>query len=379
MSLYSRDDERTIRQQRLVEDWTKSGLITPEQRAQMQPSLQVDLRRTNLFLRITLFLFAFLIINALAGLVVVFLDNMMSATTLQWLAFGAAIASVLAAQAVVKAYRLYHFGVEEALCAAAVVFLAIAFAQLPGEFSTMLGFAGATVGALVVFVRFNYTYAAVAATLLAPLVVFDNEQSDTFRRLVAFVLLFAIFFIARQRREDHKPDHPADTFGMVQAVAWGGMYVITNLKVSSLLSVPDGYGAVYWTTYVAIWIMPIAGLVGAIRDRHRALLNVNIVLAIVTLLSNKPYLGAESKPWDPILFGVFMLAIAIGVRRWLESGPNGSRAGYVAGRILRSESDTLSLLGSATVLAPGAPAATSDQPASFGGGESGGGGATGKF
>ncbi len=379
MSLYARDDERTIRQQRLVEDWTRSGLITAEQRKQMQPSLQVDLRRTNLFLRITLFLFAFLIVNAVAGLVVVSFVGLMSETSLRWLSLVAAGLSLVTADAVVRRFRLYHFGIEEALAVASVIFFAIAMASWPGSISTMLGFAGATIGAIVIYLRFNYTYAAVAATVLAPLVVFDYEQSDTFRRLVAFILLFTVFFMARERRDDHDPDHPADTFGLVQAVAWGGMYVIANLKVSSLLSVPDGYDAVYWATYGVIWIMPIGGLLLAIRDRHRALLNINIVLAIVTMLTNKAYLGAEPKPWDPILFGLLLIGIAVGGRRWLSSGPDGSRGGYVAERILASERDQLALVGNATVLAPGAPAAHSDHSPTFGGGASGGGGATGTF
>ena len=32
MMIYPRDDERAIRQQRMVEDWTKSGLLQPEQK-----------------------------------------------------------------------------------------------------------------------------------------------------------------------------------------------------------------------------------------------------------------------------------------------------------------------------------------------------------
>ena len=49
MSAYSDDQERAIRVQRLVNDWTKSGLLTPEQRDQIAPELQVELRRTNKF------------------------------------------------------------------------------------------------------------------------------------------------------------------------------------------------------------------------------------------------------------------------------------------------------------------------------------------
>jgi hypothetical protein len=380
MSLYSVEEERAIRVQRLLEDWTRSGLLQPQQREQILPTLKVDLRRTNTFLRITLFVFAFLIVAAISGLIVVFLESFIDLNTLRWFALvDAAICFVLAGVLVTR-YRLYHFGIEEAVVIAAAVSFALSMAQFTDSFSTMLGFAGATLGAIAIFARFNYAYAAIAATLLAPLVVFDVEQSDTLRRLVAFMLLFTVFFVARERREDHDPDYPSDIYALVQAVAWAGMYVVANLRVSPWLSVPDGYDTVYWTTYVIIWVLPVAGLVMAIRDRHRALLNVNIVLFIITMLSNKPYLGAESKPWDPILFGVLMIVIAVGLRRWLSSGGDGSRAGYVAERILASEQERLALAGNAAVFAPGAPQAqAAEEPPTFGGGESGGAGASGKF
>ena len=41
MSLYSQDDERAIRVQRLVNDWTKSGLLIPQQKDRILPELQV--------------------------------------------------------------------------------------------------------------------------------------------------------------------------------------------------------------------------------------------------------------------------------------------------------------------------------------------------
>ena len=111
------------------------------------------------------------------------------------------------------------------------------------------------------------------------------------------------------------------------------------------------------------------------------MLDVNIVLAIATLMSNKPYLGAAQKPWDPILFGVMLVVVSLGLRRWIAGGANGSRNGFVAHRLLASEKAALSMAGTATVLAPGAPPPSAHQPPppTFGGGRSGGGGASGSF
>jgi hypothetical protein len=379
MSLYSRDEERAVRTERLVEDWTRSGLLLPEQRARMLPELRVEFRRTNKFIRITLFLFGFLIVNAAAGLVAVFLDFDDSAAS--WLALVAAAGCFLAAHQMVRRYRLYHFGIEEAVAIAAVSFGAIfAATAFVSGFSAAAAFAAASAGALVLFTHFGYAYAGVAAVVFAPLVVFDIAGSDTVRRLLALVMLLTIFFIARERRVDHDPDYPADAYALLEGVAWAAMYLIANLKLSSWLSIPDEVPVFYWGTYVVIWLLPIAGLWMAIRDRHRWMLDVNILLALATLMSNKPYLGAEQKAWDPIVFGATLMVVAVGLRRWLAAGPDGSRRGFVAARILASEQERIALAGSLTALAPGAPTASShESPAIGGGGSSGGAGASERF
>src|SRR6187397_599937 len=121
--IYPRDDERAIRQQRMVEDWTKSGLLHQEQREQMIPELQVDLRRTNRFLRITLFIFGYMIVNSVVALFAVFLDLRNEAGTV--LAFVAAGAFFALAQWMVSRYRLYRFGIEEAASIASVSFFTV--------------------------------------------------------------------------------------------------------------------------------------------------------------------------------------------------------------------------------------------------------------
>ncbi|MEO7156936.1 MAG: hypothetical protein ABI039_05200 [Vicinamibacterales bacterium] len=379
MSLYSQDDERAIRVQRLVDDWTKSGILVEEQRARLAPDLKVNLRRTNRFLRATMFFFGYLIISSLAGLFAVFLN--ISETAFIWMSLIGSVATFAAAQFLVRNYRLYRFGVEEsAAIAAASFFVIFAATVFSSTFSTTTALAAATLAAYMLFSHFGFVYAGIAATVLAPMIVLDLAQSGTLRRLIAAAVLLSIFVVARMRRQYHEPDFPGDSYAVIEAVAWAALYGITNLKLSEWVAMPDGAPQFYWATYVLIWLLPIAGLGFAIRDRHRLMLDVNLVLAIVTLMSNKPYLGAAPKPWDPILFGVMLVTVAVGIRRWLASGENGSRRGIVAHRLLASEKARLAMAGSATVFVPGAPAAhTHDGPAIGGGGSSGGAGASAKY
>ncbi len=79
---------------------------------------------------------------------------------------------------------------------------------------------------------------------------------------------------------------------------------------------------------------------------------------------------------------MLLIAVAVGLRRWLASGEDGSRDGFIAERILESEKERLGVVGTLSVLHQG-PVASRPQPepppAIGGGGASGGAGATGSF
>lgn len=367
--------------QRMVDDWTKSGLLLKEQRERIVPELHVDLRRTNRYLRGTLFLFGYLIVSSVAGLFIAMFNP--SETLAKILALAAGAAGFFVARLLASRYRLYHFGIEEAVAIAGVSAFVIGISMLlSSSFSIFWALVAGALGAFAIFRSFGYVYAGIATVLLAAFVPFGLEHlADTTHRLIAMVVMLTTFFVARERRQDHGWDYPSDAYAIVETTAWVVLYFLANLKATDWFSSTDDVRLFYWATYVIIWILPAAGLFFAIRDRHRAMLDVNILLAIATLMSNKPYLGKDPQPYDPILFGVLLIAIAIGVRRWLASGPNGSRQGFVAHRLLASEKAQLAMAGSATLLAPGAPAHTHTDagPAIGGGGRSGGAGASGSF
>jgi hypothetical protein len=136
-------------------------------------------------------------------------------------------------------------------------------------------------------------------------------------------------------------------------------------------------GPFYWFTYAMIWALPLAGLSLAIRGRDRALLAVSIAMMLVTLLTNKAYLGWPRHEWDPMVLGAFLMAAAIIVRRWLSAGANGQRAGFTSSRILSRQTGALTLVETAAVaFRPDAGSFPKSEGFEGGGGRSGGGGAT---
>ena len=132
-----------------------------------------------------------------------------------------------------------------------------------------------------------------------------------------------------------------------------------------------------------VWIIPIVGLVVALRNRDRLLLDVSLAAVLATVLTNKSYLGLVQQPWDPIIFGVLVSMMAILIRRWLARSPDNERSGFTAQRLLTADRRLLTIVGTATtVLQSGSGVATHAAAPSkpeFQGGRSGGAGASGSF
>ena len=386
MTAYNHDQERAVRLLHRLRDWRQSELISSEQHDRMAADLDTGLRRTHVFLRATLFVFGMVIALAATGLAgVIFEPRNGAIWILLTFAAGACFA---AAVFLVNSYNLYRFGIEEAFAVAGIVFTGAAVGllfepvlRLHNNTEFGLGFAAAAIAALIVFFHFGFVYAGVIGMACAALVPFPVLTSDSASRSIAVAILAAMFLAARLQRDEYGDEFPGDNYAIIETAAWGGIYFVLNLKISAWLAHPVESGPFYWMTYAAIWMLPAAGLWIAVRERHRFLLDLNIILAIVTMMSNKAYLNAEQKPWDAITFGILMVAIALGVRRWLESGEGGARNGFVAFRLLASERDRLSAVGNVSVMQPSLhPQHGPEAPKpGFGGGGSGGAGTSGKF
>jgi hypothetical protein len=386
MSLYPAEDERRIRLQAVVREWTKSKLLDPAQGAALEAELRVNVRRTNVFLRAGLALFTTLIVAASVALVVVVfdLDHPMPEAIVS--AIGAVLCLALAHYLVI-AHRFYRFGVEEALAVVSVVLVAIAsytftYAQpfeRPDAAATMVALMAAAAGGLGVYWRFGYVYAAIGAIVCAASVPFQLEIAATAQHAIATGLAAAIFVLARSQRLRHDDEYPGDDYALLQAAGCAVLYLTVNLHL--WFTPRDISTPFYWFTYATIWAVPLGGLYLAIRDMDRPLLAVSLVLLLATALTNKPYLGWTRHEWDPMLLGVFLMGTAILVRRWLAAGANGQRAGFTAARILSRQAGAVTLVGTAsTVLHPDAPSfARADTDVVGHGGRSGGGGASGSF
>jgi hypothetical protein len=387
--IYSAQSEEARRAQDLLKDWAGEGFISEEQHGRMERETVCELRTTNIFLRSVLFLFTLIIVGAAVGLFfTVFLSHPSEETSGVLLLIFAAI-SYAAAEVAVSRFHLYRYGIEEALNVCSVVFLCvgmqIAFFSGSSPGTEWLVFAAGALLSLWIWHRFGLEYAFPAAMIFVVFVPHYWTSSHWAQHVIVAAFYAAGLGVVLAVR--------AEGYSLAEAFLWLGVYLAINLKLS--LTAPSwwslfGFRAAaefptpfYWATWVLIWCLPPIVLARGIRGKDRFVMAAGGVTAVLTLVTNKPYLGWTRHSWDPMLLGALLIGVAVCIRRWLASGPGGIRYGFTAGRLsgkdkqFMSAGSTVFGMVSPELIARSTPA--SNPEVRFGGGDSGGGGATGEF
>jgi hypothetical protein len=409
---YSASDEETLHARNLLKDWAGQGLLTEAQYQRMEqetifdnPAMEYvsELRRTNIFLRLVLFLFTLIIVGGAVALFFVGLSPPEGRTTGIFLLIFAAI-SYAAAELAVSQARLYRYGIEEALAACSVGFLCaglqvVLFSgrldhspMMPYGMRFLIPAAGA-VTSLWIWHRFRLWYASLAAMIFVIWLPHSWTSSSTAQHLIVLAFYTTGLITVAALRSPYRFGYRNHEYSIVEALLWLGIYVAINLRLSSMKHLGEWWDAprtntefsmaFYWTTWVLIWCLPPVILARGLRRKDRFVIGVGALVAILTLATNKPYLGWQRQTWDPMLLGVLLIGVALLIRRWLAHGPGGIRHGFTAQRL--SAKDKQDMDAASMALGVISPSITqsqqtrSDPGVRFGGGDSGGGGASSDF
>jgi hypothetical protein len=358
-----------------VKDWAGEGFITPLQYQRMEQETVCDLRRTNIFLRLVLVLFTLIIVGAAVGLFfAVFLSQTANQTRGVFLLIFAALLYAAAESAVSRA-RLYRYGIEEALLACSVGFLCAGVALSKPVSTEFFVPAAGAVASLWIWHRFGLAYAFLAAMIFVVWLPGYWTSSHSAQHLIV-AAFYAAGLITVACFDDG--------YSIVEALLWLGIYVAINLQLwSGLRTTTEFSRPFYWATWVLTWCLPPAILARGLRFKDRFVIAVGALSAILTLVTNKPYLGWQRHTWDPMLLGALLIGVALVIRRWLAGGADGIRHGFTAQRLSGKDKHWMTV-GSAAfgLVSPDSITPvpqTSTPEVRFGGGDSGGGGATSDF
>jgi len=399
MRIYSASSKETLRARKLLTDWAGDGFLTKAQYQVLEQETVSELRTTNIFLRLILFLFTLISVGAAALLFFVIFRPSERAAGIFCLIFAAICYA--AAELAVSQARLYRYGIEEALAVCSVGFLCVGmesvlFIGRPDSPARWLVPAAGAVFSFWIWRRFGLSYAFLAAMIFVLFLPGYWTSSHWAQHLIV-VLFYATGLVALAAvRFRHRFDYLDEVYSPVEALLWLGIYLTINLQLSSLnpsahwqawggtRAASEFAGPFYWGSWVLIWCLPPIVLGRGLRQKDRFVIAVGAIVAILTLVTNKSYLGWPRHSWDPMLLGILLSASAFFIRRWLESGPGGIRHGFSAARL--SERDKHLINVGSTVFGLLSPDSTrpgletsGPDDFRFGGGQTGGGGAGGDF
>lgn len=389
MRHYAVEDEVRIALGRHLRDWARAGLVSPDQAQALRGDLATGLRRTGVMLRLGLAAFTVIAGAAAVGLVVL-VTGLRSEFAMAVACAMLGAAALAAATALVVRVGLYRHGVEEALAMGAVALFGVSAGLLAaaitdtasGAYGWSFGMAAVAIAAGEAYRRFGFQYAAVAAMYALALLPIGFGALDVeLTRVFAAVVCTAGYVASARvwgRADDDVSRSDAE---VVRAAAVVGGYLALNVVITGEPLGRREAAWFTWSTWAITWLLPVAAGRAAILARDPLLLRVAVAMGLASLVTNKSYLGWPRQPWDPMLLGVVLVGVAVGLRRWLSAGADAERNGFTARQLVDSDAATMQLAGLASVALQPAPERQMPGPddPTFSGGRSGGAGAGSSF
>jgi hypothetical protein len=399
LNLYSSRQEEMIDIRRRARTWYRSGLISEDQMQSILRETDPDLHQTNLFFRVLFFVFTLLFAGAVAGLFGWLMEKAGNKILAMVVLFFGIFYFILA-EHLVKIRRLYRYGIEEALLIAGMVCFVISFLMgindhhLDHKTISIAVCLLFSVISCLIYLRFGYLYAALIGLVAGCMIPFQLSLSPVAERIVLFFVLCGMFIFSQTVDKPENENFRKERYTIIQTCLLIAVYLTVNLQIPGLAGLfigETGYmhdlskmypPYLYWISYVLTFMIPAAGILWGIRSRKRLVLTAGLVMACVTLATNKSYLGLTRYAWDPAILGIVLVVLSILVHRWLDSGPGKKRQEYTAVNLLKPEDRGISIEDVAAAMTAGAvedhqPKAQQD--ALFQGGKSGGGGASRNF
>ena len=376
--------------------WRRAGVLDDAALAAVAARFPDDRVRAGPVFRLLLFVFTLVAVNAgfgLLGLVTGFEHDKAGVLAALALASGGALAALT--EFLIGPRRRRQGGIEAATSLLAAGYLACAaawwlFEPLQLDFRAGLPVLCLIGAALLAAAAWRWGYPLYAGAAAAALFV-ALARLPLGRLLWIALPLAAAPRLLRLSASPRLPPAHRSSSAAVLAVALAGLYLAVHVSSWEAQWIEEIGGRHpqapphgdfrWWLTVAATALVPAALLALGLRGRRYPLLLLGAGTAAASLVTLRHYVHL-APPWVVLaLAGAALVAAVFALRRLLESGPAGERHGFTAAPLFQDLARQRLLEAGAAVagLAPTARPLDQEPKLAGGGGEFGGGGASGEF
>lgn len=367
-----------------AKQWMVSGLITKEQYSALAEQHPSQFYHPNFIIRILLMVATFIVLGAITGLLVLVFIKAEDILSFLSLIYGIVSLFVLD-QIFIAGKNHYKSGITEAILYHSVLFIVLGFVEIFEESPVPYAIV------LTVLLAFTaYRYLDLLSTIgslcsFAWLVFYLLYQAGGAMQQIipiVFIVLFTPLYFGFKRLKKIPVYEPwqncliaAEAFCLLSIYAAGNYLVVRELSVEMLnLELQDGQDIpLAFVFYALTGVIPVLYLYFGLKNKDLVLLRVSLAVLAFSVFTFKYYFSLGHHEITLTVGGLILLGISVTLLRWLKV----PRYGYTRENILNEKwanSNAQAFIVSQTLDAVKAP-----EVHEFGGGESGGGGASSRF
>jgi uncharacterized membrane protein YgcG len=366
--------------------WKKQGWISDQEFKTVDEKLMPRYEHTNFFIRAGLFLLTVVIISAGLGLCTLFVSNIISESNGWFFSLLAAGVLFLLLQTLVIGKRnQFRSGMDDAALYSGLLFLFIAFILLfedslfDDELRASIFFlAFFSIPAVIYLDRL--LVAITVLTIYGVSFIIINKLGGLwavpFIMMIISAVLYAVSKKAGVKTTSKAVEQCWDIVLWIAIAMFyvsGNCFVVIELSIE-LLKVEDASGVPFqWVFYVFTVVVPMLYIFFGLYKKQLSLLNIGLLAVAVSVMSILYYHDVMTFEYTLILGGVVLIAVAWLALHYWKKDNNGIT--------LKPDEDTIDGLNLESLIVIQTLGNQTDSAESFegGGGEFGGGGASGQF
>lgn len=384
MTAYNQEKLDAYQLKDTAQNWHKMGMLSDAEWEKAKALNPVDLYMPNWFVRIGLGIFTLILLQSALGLIWLVFDPGEDESIAVFLLFYGIMSFIALETLIVRRMRHFGSGVDDmTLYFALGLVLAGIFIQMPHSTDTVAYLGIAFPLLLFCTVRYLDRLLAAATFGVALLIILMLEQkSPALAPLLMPVsgILFSLaaYFFARMLQKQERARHWHNVLVVIELLATITFYISGNYwviqqagtELFQMESVPMA-----WFFWIFTFAVPPLYIWQGLRNKDRLLLDIGLACAAAAIFTFRYYFHVLPLDWAAVVGGALLFGLAYFSIRYLRS----QTGAYTYEPELKTFwlQELEEQLIEQTIA--NQPTAKPDNSGSFGGGQMGGGGASGEF